>query len=141
MNEYYESQYKELINRYLDSVIYEDEEILFFLKENKFQYISPSTKLSSPFYKDFKMSGTGLFDFTKYDVFDMYDLTFIQYISSYDFATNEFKNFVNDKLNFLDDEFDDEDGEKQTEYRVFFNKQLFNRLKQIQLKLNKNKEY
>ena len=122
------------MNRYLDELIYEDERLVYFLKQNKFNYTSPTKNLSSPFYKEFEMSGTGLFDFTKYDIFYMYDLTFIQFVARYDFATDGFEIFVNDKINF----FDDEEFKKQREYRIIFNKILFDRLKYIQSNFKEN---
>ena len=128
MIEYYEEQYKELMNRYLDNEIYNDESLVYFLKQNKFKYTSPTKELSTPYYMESEMSGTGFFDFTKYNVFDMYDLTFIQFVAGYDFATEGFKKFVNDKINI----FDDEEYRKQREYRIIFNKILFDRLKYIQ---------
>ena len=134
MSEYYEEQYKELMNRYLDELIYEDEELVFFLNQNKFRYTSPAKELSTPYYMDSKMSGTGFFDFTKYIIFDMYDLTFFQFVAGYDFATDGFKKFVNDKNNI----FDDQEFKKQSDFRINFNKQLFERLKYIQSNLQEN---
>ncbi len=134
MTDYYQEQYNELMNRYLDELIYEDEELVNFLKQNKFKYTSATKELSTPYYMESEMSGAGFFDFTKYIVFDMYDLTFIQYVNSYDFATDAFKNFVYEKINI----FDDEEFKKQTDYRIIFNKKLFDRLKYIQSNLQKN---
>tara|TARA_X000000368_G_scaffold201577_1_gene159137 strand:- start:340 stop:750 length:411 start_codon:yes stop_codon:yes gene_type:complete len=134
VTDYYQEQYNELMNRYLDELIYEDEELVNFLKQNKFKYTSATKELSTPYYMESEMSGAGFFDFTKYIVFDMYDLTFIQYVNSYDFATDAFKNFVYEKINI----FDDEEFKKQTDYRIIFNKKLFDRLKYIQSNLQKN---
>ena len=125
------------MNRYIDEIIYEDEELVNFLKQNKFKYASATKELSTPYYMESEMSGVGFFDFTKYIVFDMYDLTFIEYVKSYDFATDTFKNYVYEKI---DDIFDDKDFKKQTDYRIIFNKKLFDRLKYIQSNLQENKD-
>ncbi len=136
MTEYFQEQYNELINRYLDELIYQDEELVEFLKNNKFKYTSPTLELSIPYYMESEMSGSGIFDFTKYIIFDMYDLTFIQYVNNYDFATDTFKNYVYEKINI----FDDEEFKKQTNYRTVFNKKLFDRLKHIQSNLQENRD-
>tara|TARA_B100002019_G_scaffold126574_1_gene109015 strand:- start:421 stop:834 length:414 start_codon:yes stop_codon:yes gene_type:complete len=137
VTDYYQEQYNELMNRYLDEIIYEDEELVNFLKQNKFKYTSATKELSTPYYMESEMSGAGFFDFTKYIVFDMYDLTFIEYVNSYDFATDAFKNYVYEKI---DDILDDEDFKKQTDYRIIFNKKLFDRLKYIQSNLQENED-
>ncbi len=134
MSEYFEEQYKELMNIYLDGLIYENEELVYFLNQNKFKYTSPTKELSTPYYMDSEMSGTGFFDFTKYIIFDSYDLTFFQFVAGYDFPTDEFKKFVNDRINI----FDDQEFKKQSNFRILFNKQLFERLKYIQSKLQEN---
>ena len=47
MTEYFQEQYDGLINRYLDELIYQDEELVEFLKNNKFKYTSPTLELST----------------------------------------------------------------------------------------------